>query len=97
MIAGTGRSEKFWTLSLTTCDASSPKPSEAVTSNVPLALTIEKLEFPIFVKVNPDTVPIAEKTPSLTASLSVFEDVKLYVVLSIVIEYCVEWTPCKIE
>ena len=60
------------------------------------AFTIEKLEFPILVKVIPDGEPTAENKPSLIASLFVFDDVKLNVP-SIVIEYFVLFTPCNTE
>ena len=84
-MAGWGKSEKFWTLSATTCEASSPNPSEADTLNVPEDLIIEKLLSPIFVKVKPPAL-IEFLTPSLMSFVFVFDEVNEVVAPSIVIE-----------
>ena len=76
-IAGEGRSTNFCTVSATTCEASSPYPSEHVAVRVPLDLIIAKLELPIFEVVIFEGVPTALFKPSLIASLSVLDDVKL--------------------
>ena len=73
LIAGTGKSENFWTLSFTTCEASSPNPSEAVIFNVPEDLIIEKLDLPISESVIPDKDGIAFLTPFLIVSVEVVE------------------------
>ena len=55
----------------------SPYPSLAETERVPEALTTLKEEFPILVAVIPEGVPTAVNNPSLIASVSEFELVKL--------------------
>ena len=65
--------------------------------SVPVALVIEKLLSPIFAKVIPDGLPIALFNPSRIALVSVFDEVNVVVVPSIVIEYGVLLTPYKTE
>ena len=84
-------------MSATTCEASSPNPSEADILKVPVALVIEKLLSPILAKVIPDGLPIALFNPSRIALVSVFDEVNVVVVPSIVIEYGVLLTPCNTE
>ena len=86
LIPSLGKSEKFCTSSLITCDAWLPKPSDAVIDNVPVDLIIEKLLSPILANVIFDGEPIALFNPSLMLFVFVFDDVKVVVVPSIVIE-----------
>ena len=56
---------------MTTCEASLPYPSEAVTVSVPEDLIIEKLELPILAVVIPDIEPTADLRPFLIVSVFV--------------------------